>query len=237
MLDKDIVVPNSIAIIMDGNGRYAEKNNIPRALGHKAGCDNLETILEECVKLGVKFLTVYAFSTENWSRSETEINALMELFKLYLPRIKEKAKNNNVRVKFIGKIDRFEKDVYDSCIDLMNDTKNMTGTTFVIALNYGGRDEIVRAVNKICDDVKNNKDLIIDENLFAEYLDTKGIDNPDLVIRTSGEMRISNFLLWQSAYSEYYFTDLFWPEFNITALHKAITDYNKRERRFGGRKK
>lgn len=236
MLDKDIVVPKSIAIIMDGNGRYAAKKNMPRALGHKAGCDNLEIILEECVRLDVKFLTVYAFSTENWSRSESEIKALMELFKLYLPRIKEKAKKNNVRVKFIGVIDKFEKDVYAGCLDLINETKNMTGTTFVIALNYGGRDEIVRAVNKICDDFKNYNDLIIDEKLFEQYLDTKDIDNPDLVIRTSGEKRISNFLLWQSAYSEYYFTDLFWPEFNIEELHKAIIDYNKRERRFGGRK-
>ncbi len=236
MLDKDIVVPKSIAIIMDGNGRYAAKKNMPRALGHKAGCDNLEIILEECVRLDVKFLTVYAFSTENWSRSESEIKALMELFKLYLPRIKEKAKKNNVRVKFIGVIDKFEKDVYAGCLDLINETKDMTGTTFVIALNYGGRDEIVRAVNKICDDFKNHNDLIIDEKLFEQYLDTKDIDNPDLVIRTSGEKRISNFLLWQSAYSEYYFTDLFWPEFNIEELHKAIIDYNKRERRFGGRK-
>ena len=236
MLDKNIVVPKSIAIIMDGNGRYAAKKNMPRALGHKAGCDNLEIILEECVRLDVKFLTVYAFSTENWSRSESEINALMELFKLYLPRIKEKAKKNNVRVKFIGVIDKFEKDVYAGCLDLINETKNMTGTTFVIALNYGGRDEIIRAVNKICDDFKNHNDLIIDEKLFEQYLDTKDIDNPDLVIRTSGEKRISNFLLWQSAYSEYYFTDLFWPEFNIEELHKAIIDYNKRERRFGGRK-
>lgn len=236
MLDKDIVVPKSIAIIMDGNGRYAAKKNMPRALGHKAGCDNLEIILEECVRLDVKFLTVYAFSTENWSRSESEINALMELFKLYLPRIKEKAKKNNVRVKFIGMIDKFEKDVYDGCLDLINETKDMTGTTFVIALNYGGRDEIIRAVNKICNDFKNREDLIINEKSFEQYLDTKDMDNPDLVIRTSGEKRISNFLLWQSAYSEYYFTDLFWPEFNIEELHKAIIDYNKRERRFGGRK-
>ena len=236
MLDKDIVVPKSIAIIMDGNGRYAAKKNMPRALGHKAGCDNLEIILEECVRLDVKFLTVYAFSTENWSRSESEINALMELFKLYLPRIKEKAKKNNVRVKFIGMIDKFEKDVYDGCLDLINETKDMTGTTFVIALNYGGRDEIIRAVNKICNDFKNREDLIIDEKSFEQYLDTKDMDNPDLVIRTSGEKRTSNFLLWQSAYSEYYFTDLFWPEFNIEELHKAIIDYNKRERRFGGRK-
>lgn len=229
-------VPNSIAIIMDGNGRYAAKKNIPRALGHKAGCDNLEIILEECVKLGVKFLTVYAFSTENWSRSDAEINALMELFKLYLPRIKEKAKKNNVRVKFIGKIDEFEKDVYSGCLDLIEETKNMTGTTFVIALNYGGRDEIVRAVNKICDTVRTDNEFRIDEKQFEKYLDTSGIDNPDLVIRTSGEMRISNFLLWQSAYSEYYFTGLFWPEFNTYELHKAIIEYNKRERRFGGRK-
>lgn len=236
MLDKNIVVPKSIAIIMDGNGRYAAKKNMPRALGHKAGCDNLEIILEECVRLDVKFLTVYAFSTENWSRSESEINALMELFKLYLPRIKEKAKKNNVRVKFIGKIDEFEKDVYSGCLDLIEETKNMTGTTFVVALNYGGRDEIVRAVNKICDTVRTDNEFKIDEKQFEKYLDTSGIDNPDLVIRTSGEMRISNFLLWQSAYSEYYFTDLFWPEFNIEELHKAIIDYNKRERRFGGRK-
>ena len=236
MLPADINVPKSIAIIMDGNGRYAKKKNLPRALGHKAGCDALEIILEEAVRIGVKFLTVYAFSTENWSRSEEEINALMDLFKLYLPRIKTKAVKNNVGVKFIGDIEKFPTDLVNSCNELMDATKNMTASTFVIALNYGARDEIVRAVNKILRDSKDNDIRSIDQKTFSNYLDTKDINDPELIIRTSGEMRLSNFLLWQSAYSEFYFTDKLWPEFDIEELHKAIIDYNNRERRFGGRK-
>ncbi len=225
-------VPESVAIILDGNGRYAKKNNITRYMGHKAGCDNLETILEETVRLNIKYLTVYAFSTENWKRSEEEINGLFKLFDLYLNRIRKKAIENEVSVKFIGDIEKFKKNIYESCIQLEEETKKFDKCIFSIAFNYGGRDEIVRAINRI---IKDGNSTSIDENTFSKMLDTKDIKDPDLLIRTSGELRLSNFLIWQSAYTELYFTDVLWPEFTIDEYHKAIDDYNKRSRRFGGR--
>lgn len=227
------VIPKSIAIIMDGNGRYATKNNLPRELGHKAGCEALEVILEECVRLGVAYLTVYAFSTENWKRSEHEISSLMSLFKLYMPKITKSANENDVRVRFIGDISKFSKDIYDLCKKLESDTKDNKRATFSVAFNYGGRAEIIHAVNDI---IKDNDVKEITEEDFSKRLYTYDIMDPDLVIRTSGEYRISNFLLWQSAYSEYYFTEKLWPEFDKDELYKAIIEYNKRERRYGGRK-
>lgn len=232
-LDKDIKIPKSIAIILDGNGRYAKKNNLPVTLGHKAGCDNLETILEESTRLGVKYLYVYAFSTENWKRSEEEKNGLFDLFFVYLNRIKQKAIDNQISCDFIGDLSKFSEKIQNSCKELKELTKDFDRLHFIIAFNYGARDEIVRAVNKIIDDnVKN-----IDETTFSQYLDTKDFPDPDLLIRTSGEKRISNFLLWQIAYSEIYITDVLWPEFNIDEYHKAIIEYNNRERRYGGRTK
>lgn len=229
-----MIIPESVAIILDGNGRYATKNNLPRALGHKAGCDNLETILEECVKLGVKYLTIYAFSTENWKRSKEEVDALMKLFDLYMPKILEKALKNNVRINFIGDIEGLNDHLKSLCYDMMNQTKNMTGTVFTIAFNYGSRNEIVRAVKKIINKGTNINE--IDENLISKNLDTYDLKDPDLLIRTSGELRLSNFLLWQLSYSEFYMTDTLWPEFSIEELHKAFEDYGRRERRYGGRK-
>lgn len=229
----ELTVPESIAIILDGNGRYAKKHNINRALGHKAGCEALELILEECVRLNVKFLTVYAFSTENWKRSEEEINALFDLFFLYLNKIKEKATKNNVCVKFIGDLSKFPDKLKNECDNLTNLTRNNTRTTFVIAFNYGSRDEITRCIRKLANDNFDFKN--IKESDISNSLDTKDIKDPDLLIRTSGEIRLSNFLLWQAAYTEMYFTDILWPDFNKEELYKAIEYYNKRDRRFGGR--
>ena len=232
-LDKDIKIPKSIAIILDGNGRYAKKHNMPVTLGHKAGCDNLELILEESARLGVKYLYVYAFSTENWKRSEEEKNGLFDLFFVYLNKIKQKAIDNQISCDFIGDLSRFSEKIQNSCRELKEITKDFDRLHFIIAFNYGARDEIVRAVHNIIKDgVKE-----VDENAFSSYLDTKNFVDPDLLIRTSGEMRISNFLLWQIAYSEIYITDVLWPEFSIEEYHKAIIEYNNRERRYGGRTK
>lgn len=232
-LDKDIKIPQSIAIILDGNGRYAKKNNMPVTLGHKAGCDNLEIILEESVRLGVKYLYVYAFSTENWKRSEEEKNGLFDLFFVYLNKIKKKAIDNKICCDFIGDLSKFSDKIQKSCKELKDLTKSFDRLHFIIAFNYGARDEIVRAVNKIiADDIKT-----VDEKLISSYLDTSKFKDPDLLIRTSGEMRISNFLLWQIAYTEIYITDVLWPEFDINEYHKAIIVYNNRERRYGGRTK
>lgn len=232
--NRKINVPESIAIILDGNGRYAEKKNLPRELGHKAGCEALEVILEESVRIGVKYLTVYAFSTENWKRSEKEISSLFNLFFLYLNKIEEKATKNDVKVCFIGDIYKFPENLYKECERLMEVTKDNKRCVFSIAFNYGSRDEIVRTIKKLASkkiDFSNIKEEDISNNL-----DTKDIKDPDLLIRTSGEFRLSNFLLWQIAYSEIYITDVLWPEFDKEEFYKAIVSYNSRERRFGGRK-
>ena len=232
--DKVINIPESIAIILDGNGRYANKHNLPRELGHKAGCEALEVILEESVRIGVKFLTVYAFSTENWKRSEFEINALFNLFFLYLNKIEEKATKNNVKVNFIGDIYKFPDKLIKACERLMEITKNNDRCVFSIAFNYGSRDEIVRTIKRL--DSKGFDFSKLTEKDITNNLDTYNIKDPDLLIRTSGELRLSNFLLWQIAYSEIYITNVLWPEFDVNEFYKAIISYNKRERRFGGRK-
>ena len=231
--DNKLSVPESVAIILDGNGRYAEKNGLNRADGHRAGCVALETILEESVKINVKYLTVYAFSTENWKRSETEINALFDLFFIYHDKIAKKAKENNVRVNFIGDIYKFPDRLSKQCEKLMNDTKDNNRLVFSIAFNYGSRDEILRAIKRINQSKIDINELTVDD--VNKFLDTNGIKDPDLLIRTSGELRLSNFLLWQIAYSELYFTEVLWPEFTITEYYKAIYSFNKRDRRYGGR--
>ena len=232
--DNIINIPESVAIILDGNGRYAEKKGIPRELGHKAGCEALEIILEESVRIGIKYLTVYAFSTENWKRSETEINALFKLFFLYLNKIEEKAIKNDVKVSFIGNIYKFPRRLYEECDRLSNITKDNKRCVFSIAFNYGSRDEIVRTIKKMASSNFNFNNLSEDD--ISNNLDTKDIKDPDLLIRTSGEFRLSNFLLWQIAYSEIYITSVMWPEFDKKEFYKAIISYNNRERRFGGRK-
>ena len=234
---ENLVIPKSIAIILDGNGRWAERRNLPRAMGHKAGCETLEKTVEDCVRLGVECLTVYAFSTENWKRSALEVGALMKLLRFYMVKLIDVANKNNVKAVMIGDESRFEPDIRKGIKKLIEATKNNTGMVFAFAINYGGRDEIKRAVENIADDVESGKisKSEISEELISSYLDTKDLPDPDLLIRTSGELRVSNFLLWQIAYSEFYITDTLWPDFDKEELLKAIESYSQRQRRFGGR--
>lgn len=228
-------VPKHIAIIMDGNGRWAKKRFMPRNYGHAQGSKAVENICEDAYNLGVKYLTVYAFSTENWVRPKEEIDALMKLLRTYMKDCLKRSSKNNMRVRVIGDISRLPEDLQQSIIELEQVSAENTGLNFQVALNYGGRDEMVRAIKKIASDVKDNKLLVdeITEETFAEYLDTREIPEPDLLIRTSGEKRLSNFLLWQLAYTEFYFTDVLWPDFNKKELIKAIDYYKDRDRRYG----
>lgn len=226
-------IPEHIAIILDGNGRWAEKHNVPRANGHKAGCETLEGIVEDCARLGVKYLTVYAFSTENWKRSSEEIGALMSLFRLYMKRLGGVAMENNIRVRMIGDLSRFDEDLRDGIRNVVELTKDNTRMTFCCAINYGGRDELRRAVKAMAADGTDFESIT--EQDISSHLDTAGMPDPDLLIRTSGELRLSNFLLWQLAYSEIYITDTLWPDFHKIELEDAIIAFNKRKRRFGGR--
>ena len=234
---ENLVIPKSIAIILDGNGRWAKKRNLPRAMGHKAGCETLEKTVEDCVRLGVECLTVYAFSTENWKRSAIEVGALMKLLRFYMVKLIDVANRNNVKAVMIGDDSRFEPDIRKGIRKLTEATKNNTGMVFAFAINYGGRDEIKRAVENIVDDVESGKlsKENISEELISSYLDTDDLPDPDLLIRTSGELRVSNFLLWQIAYSEFYITDTLWPDFDKEELLKAIESYSHRQRRFRGR--
>lgn len=230
---QNLVIPEHIAIILDGNGRWAAKHNVPRAQGHKAGCETLEGIVEDCARLGVKYLTVYAFSTENWKRSAEEVGALMQLFRFYMVKLVDIAMNNDVKVKMIGDISKFDKDIREGIENVVNKTSANEGMTFTFAVNYGGRDEIRRCIIKMAD--KGIDFNSLSEQDISDNLDTAGIPDPDLLIRTSGEIRVSNFLLWQIAYSEIYITDTLWPDFHREELMKAIEAYNNRNRRFGGR--
>jgi undecaprenyl diphosphate synthase len=228
-------VPNHIAIILDGNGRWAKKRGMPRSFGHVKGCENLEDICEVAKELGVKYLTVYAFSTENWKRSKEEVDGLMKLFRNYLKKCIKISQKNNMRVKVIGDITAFDSDIQESIEKLEDFSKDFTDLHFQIALNYGSRDEITRAVNRMLEDQKAGKlETPVSEDTISDYLDTAGIPDPDLMIRTSGELRLSNYLLWQLAYSEFYFTDVPWPDFKREELVKAIEKYNERDRRYGG---
>lgn len=228
-------VPNHIAIILDGNGRWAKKRGMPRSFGHVKGCENLEDICEVAKELGVKYLTVYAFSTENWKRSKEEVDGLMKLFRNYLKKCIKISQKNNMRVKVIGDITAFDSDIQESIEKLEDFSKDFTDLHFQIALNYGSRDEITRAVNRMLEDQKDGKlETPVSEDTISDYLDTAGIPDPDLMIRTSGELRLSNYLLWQLAYSEFYFTDVPWPDFKKEELVKAIEKYNERDRRYGG---
>lgn len=229
-------VPNHIAIILDGNGRWAKERGMPRTYGHVKGCANLENICYDIKDLGVKYLTVYAFSTENWKRSREEVEALMKLFRSYLKKCTKISKKNNMRMKVIGDITAFAPDIQQSVRELEEYSKDFDGIYFQLALNYGSRDEIRRGMQKMAQDVKDGKvepDSITEETIES-YLDTAGVPDPDLMIRTSGEQRLSNFLLWQLAYSEFYFTPVAWPDFNKKELIKAIEKYNQRDRRYGG---
>lgn len=233
---EDLKIPNHVAIIMDGNGRWAKQRHMPRTYGHKQGADVLEQTLEDANDLGIKYLTVYAFSTENWARPFEEISVIMDLFREYLIHAVDKCSKNNVRVKVIGERSKLADDIIDAINNLEEKTKQNTGITFIVAINYGSRDEIIRGINKIASEVKEGKvePGQITEKSFKDYLDTKDIPDPDLLIRTSGEERLSNFLMWQLAYTEFYFTDVAWPDFNKDELLKAIEKYSSRDRRYGG---
>lgn len=232
----NMTIPRHVALILDGNGRWAKRRGLPRTMGHKEGCKTVEKTVEVAARMGIRYLTVYGFSTENWKRSAEEVGALMQLFRFYMVRLLKIASENNVRVKMIGDRRRFDQDIIEGIGRLERETKDNTGLTFVIAVNYGGRDEIVRAAARLAADVKDGKldAAQLSEETFASYLDTAGIPDPDLLIRTSGEIRLSNYLLWQLAYTEIYVTDTLWPDFDQEELEKAILQYNKRERRFGG---
>ncbi len=233
---KEYKVPQHIAIIMDGNGRWAKKMHMPRNYGHSKGSQVVEKIGKAAFDMGVKYMTVYAFSTENWSRPKEEVDKLMELLHDFMRDCIKKSKKNNMRVRIIGDITRLEEQLQKSIIELEEISKDNTGLNFQVALNYGGRDEITRAIKKIATKVENGtlKAEDITEQLITANLDTATIPDPDLLIRTSGEYRLSNFLPWQLAYTEFYFTDILWPDFNKKELQKAIDYYNGRERRFGG---
>ncbi len=234
---ENMTLPRHVAVILDGNGRWAARHGVPRAMGHKAGCETLEKMVEVAARMGLEYFTVYGFSTENWKRSEEEVGALMNLFRYYMVRIIRIANDNNVRVRMIGEKSRFAPDIIAGIDRMVESTKDNTGLNFVVAINYGGRDEIVRAARRLVQDYRaNGLDVSnITEASFAGYLDTAQIPDPDLMIRTSGELRLSNYLLWQLAYAELYVTDCLWPDFNQEELEKAIAAYNQRERRFGGR--
>lgn len=231
-------VPQHIAIILDGNGRWAKAKGMPRNYGHAQGSKNVERICEEAYKMGVKYLTVYAFSTENWSRPKEEVDALMKLLRNYMKTCLKTAAKNRMKVRVLGDKTRLDKDIRTRIDELEKATVDNDGLNFQIALNYGSRDEMIRAMKKMAADCKNGKLEVedISEKVFETYLDTHDIPDPDLLIRTSGELRLSNYLLWQLAYTEFYFTDVLWPDFTKQELEKAILHYNNRDRRFGGTK-
>ena len=228
-------VPQHVAIILDGNGRWAKSKGMPRNYGHVQGAKTVEVICEEAYRMGIQYLTVYAFSTENWDRPADEVDALMGLLRNYMKTCLKTAAKNNMCVRVIGEKSRLDEDIRKRIGELEEATKNNTGLHFQIAINYGGRDEIVRAVRKLAAQVKEGALLPeeITQEKLGDALDTAGIPEPDLLIRTCGEQRISNFLLWQLAYTEFYFTPIAWPDFSKEELEKAVEAYNKRDRRYG----
>lgn len=229
-------IPAHIAIIMDGNGRWAKAKNLPRALGHKAGVETIRSIVKECNRLGIKYLTLYAFSTENWKRPNDEVNSLMRLLVEYLKNEIEELHENNVIVNHIGDISKLPEICQEELVKAYEKTKNNKGVTLNLALNYGGRNEITNAVINIVKDVQGAKILSsnINEELINKYLYTANMPDPDIIIRPSGEQRLSNFLLWQCAYSEFWYSNINWPDFKPENLRAAIIDYQNRDRRFGG---
>lgn len=234
--DENLNIPKHVAIILDGNGRWAKKRNMPRNYGHVQGSKTVEQIIEDAYNMGIEYITVYAFSTENWKRSKDEVDALMKLLGKYLIDCIERSTKNNMQVRVIGDKTGLDKSLVTRINELEDATKDATGLKFTIAINYGGRDEIRRAVVDITRDVIAQKlqPEDITEALISSRLDTAGLPDPDLLIRTSGEERLSNFLPWQLAYTEFYFTDVLWPDFNKNDLLTAIRYYNGKERRFGG---
>lgn len=234
-MQEGLKIPRHVAIILDGNGRWAKKRGLPRNMGHIQGAKNVEKICEAADDLGVKYITMYAFSTENWSRPQDEVDALMKLLHSYMKNCLKRATKHDMRVRVIGDRTKLDEGVRQSILELEEGTRNNQGLNFQIALNYGGRDELVRATKRLAEDVAKGVVAAeeITEDTIRGYLDTADIPDPDLLIRPSGELRLSNFLLWQVAYSEFYFADVLWPDFKKKDLEQAILAYNKRDRRFG----
>lgn len=234
--ENEYKIPQHVAIIMDGNGRWAKKRGLPRTAGHAQGARVVEQILEDADQIGIRYLTVYAFSTENWTRPDAEVKALMNLLRTYMKTSLAKCAKNNVRIRVIGDKSRLDEDLQRSIANLEESTRTNTGIGFQIAINYGARDEMRRAVEKLSERVKAGdlEPSQITEQTISDALDTAGIPDPDLLIRTCGEERLSNFLMWQLSYAELYFTDAAWPDFTKEELEKAVDAYNHRERRFGG---
>ncbi len=228
-------IPKHVAIILDGNGRWAKAKGMPRNYGHIQGAKTVEVICEEAYKMGIEYLTVYAFSTENWSRPKDEVDQLMKLLRNYMKTCQQTAKKNRMCVKVIGDKTKLAPDIQESIAALEEASKDNDGLHFQVAINYGSRDEMIRAVNNITEDIKDGKVKgPVTEEMFESYLDTAGIPDPDLLIRTSGEQRLSNYLLWQMAYTEFYFTEVHWPDFSKEELIKACEAYSRRDRRYGG---
>lgn len=233
---EQLEIPNHVAIIMDGNGRWAKKRLLPRNMGHRQGAKVLEQICRDAAELGIRYLTVYAFSTENWKRSVEEVSGIMNLLRSYLENCIERAAKDGLRIRMIGDRNGLDADIREKLEMAERETAQYNKLDFTIALNYGGRDEITRAVKKLSEKVKDGSISVeeITEDVIAKHLDTAELPDPDLMIRTSGEYRISNYLIWQLAYTEFYFTDTLWPDFDMETLKEAVRYYNGRERRFGG---
>jgi undecaprenyl diphosphate synthase len=237
-MDESLKIPQHVAIILDGNGRWAKAKGMPRNYGHVQGAKTVEVICEEAYRMGIQYLTVYAFSTENWNRPQDEVDALMKLLRNYMKTCLATAAKNRMCVRIIGDKTRLDQDLQDRIAELEEATKNNDGLHFQVAINYGGRDEILRAMKKAMSKIESgelSKDALT-EAVLNDCLDTAGLPDPDLLIRTCNEQRISNFLLWQLAYTEFYFTPVAWPDFTKEELVKAIEAYNKRDRKYGGLK-
>ena len=232
----NMVIPDHIAIILDGNGRWAKKRGLPRSMGHKEGCVVVERTVEDAARIGIKYLTVYGFSTENWKRPLEEVSAIVGLLKKYLLESIEKMEKDKIKLHFFGDLEPLPQELKDMCRKTSEISERYEGMQVNVCFNYGGRDEIVRAARHFAADCAagGRKPEELTEVLFSEYLCSNGVPDPDLVIRPSGEVRISNFLLWQSAYAEFYFTDVLWPDFSKEELHRALAAYQGRSRRFGG---
>ncbi|MEJ5307618.1 MAG: isoprenyl transferase [candidate division WOR-3 bacterium] len=232
-VEKEKSIPEHVAIIMDGNGRWAKLRGKNRLYGHKKGVESVRRIVKHSAKVGVKYLTLFSFSTENWDRPKSEVDGLMKLFSKLLEQEIPELYKNNVKMLFIGRRNRLSKELLERMENAQEVTKNNTGLTLILAFDYGGRQEIVDACKEICRKLKLNQLENLDNEEFSKHLYLPDVPDPDLVIRTSGEYRISNFLLWQTAYSEFYFTNVLWPDFDEKEFDKALLDYSKRERRFG----
>ena len=237
-LDENLIIPRHIGIIMDGNGRWAKRRGLPKSAGHKAGADVLKRIAEYCDDLGMEAITAYAFSTENWSRPQNEVDYLMNLMYEYLRDAPNLLAGKKAKIRVVGRTDQLSQKIQEEIVKTEELTKNNTGLWLNLAVNYGGREEITHAARRISEDVKSGiiASSDINEELMSKYMYTNFVPDPDVIIRPSGELRLSNFMLWQAAYSEFWFSDVCWPDFKTSDIDRMIADFNKRDRRFGGRK-